>query len=530
MRKQRPINSCEACRKRRIRCDKSRPICGRCAAAKTACHYTTPAGEAGDEFRGARNPETPAIPSTGSTVAPHAPGEASDHVRHEGRLVTEKNGRSTYFGPTFWANTLSSNFYADTSASDVRPFARLASSTDDYVVSNPRIGQYSRNVPRSRPGSNLICKRCGRRYGLQCVLQLLPARSACEKLVDLFFSTVYTLTPILHLSMFANDHDSFWLSGSRHRCSQPVDGSSLEFQPTFVALYFAMMFAALKSSPPTRVQEILGEEMVEAADLYFAATSSLALTGFPRKPSLYTLAGFILVQSQLIREEEFADTPEFIGTAYRVALSMGLHRDPRDYGFSESQAEMRRRLWWHVIHLDVMASTSSGLSPLFIDDLMANTALMSEHQDFEAVQSDPQVDVRYLVATYRYRCTRVMRRIIRCHFDNELQTNAQIKEILRQLDELGSDLHSVIQSLLNLDRQNDREGDVALSDERSRSIPRASDQTWSLAAENQAPAVLAFRSWAAILLHLMLHKAYIILYHPLFRSASRSAHINIRAR
>ena len=51
------------------------------------------------------------------------------------------------------------------------------------------------------------------------------------------------------------------------------------------------------------------------------------------------------------------------------------------------------------------------------------------------------------------------------------------------------------------------------------SIPRALEQLWAVDAEIKHPAVAGFRSWAAILLHLLLHKAFLVLYHPLYRNA-----------
>ena len=124
-----------------------------------------------------------------------------------------------------------------------------------------------------------------------------------------------------------------------------------------------------------RLQSILGTTngtKLNPVDMHFAAVSSAALTGFPWSPSVYSLAAYIFSQSQFIREEDFSDSQEFIGTAFRVALAMGLHRNLPETGFSTAELEMRRRIWRYILHLDVMSSASSGLSPLFIDEKMAN--------------------------------------------------------------------------------------------------------------------------------------------------------------
>ncbi len=46
----------------------------------------------------------------------------------------------------------------------------------------------------------------------------------------------------------------------------------------------------------------------------------------------------------------------------RVAHFLGLHRDPSTFrGVSAFDAEMRRRLWWHLVSLESRAAEDSGL-------------------------------------------------------------------------------------------------------------------------------------------------------------------------
>lgn len=135
-----------------------------------------------------------------------------------------------------------------------------------------------------------------------------------------------------------------------------------------------MLFSSLVSASETQLREMLGENSsVQIGDLYFVTVMATSLTGFPRQPTLYALAAYIYAQSQFVREEEFSDGPEFINTAFRVALGMGLHRNLIEAGFTVAEQEMRKRLWWYILHLDVMSSCSSGLSPLFVDDKMGNS-------------------------------------------------------------------------------------------------------------------------------------------------------------
>ena len=214
-------------------------------------------------------------------------------------------------------------------------------------------------------------------------MALLPSREISEKLCDVFFCTVFPLAPILHIKGFAEDFRAFW-----HGAESIVHGSDpnpfLKRNPSFLCLLSAILFASLVSTPQTRLKNLLGEKNeVDADEMYFVATVSTTLTGFPRRPGIYSLAAYIIAHGQFIREEEFSDAHDFVSTAFRVALSMGLHRNLPEAGFSVAESETRRRLWWYILHLDVMSSVSSGLSPLFIDDKMANTDVISQHDELE---------------------------------------------------------------------------------------------------------------------------------------------------
>ena len=56
-----------------------------------------------------------------------------------------------------------------------------------------------------------------------------------------------------------------------------------------------------------------------------------------------------------------------IGLAIRIAQGLGLHRDADVQGFGIFEAEMRRRLWWQLIVLDVRATEDRGSEPVIAE-------------------------------------------------------------------------------------------------------------------------------------------------------------------
>ncbi len=63
-----------------------------------------------------------------------------------------------------------------------------------------------------------------------------------------------------------------------------------------------------------------------------------------------------------------------IGLAVRIAHSYGLHQDGDGRAFSAFEAEMRRRIWWHILALDIRASLDRGSEPMLAETSF-NTAM-----------------------------------------------------------------------------------------------------------------------------------------------------------
>lgn len=67
---------------------------------------------------------------------------------------------------------------------------------------------------------------------------------------------------------------------------------------------------------------------------------------------------------------------------------MGLHRDGASLGLSPFESEMRTRLWWYIVHIDLRASEFSGANPskdLFLGDVKIPLNVEDEdlHPDME---------------------------------------------------------------------------------------------------------------------------------------------------
>ena len=118
-----------------------------------------------------------------------------------------------------------------------------------------------------------------------------------------------------------------------------------------------------------------------SAHLHDEVTRSLTMISFPNTPSLPGLTAFLIVQTILVKEEEPLTSSLFVGLALRVGQTMGLHRDPAQFGIDAREAEVRRRNWWHIIYMDSVVALASGLPPQVSDESYWDVKPISEIKD-----------------------------------------------------------------------------------------------------------------------------------------------------
>lgn len=118
---------------------------------------------------------------------------------------------------------------------------------------------------------------------------------------------------------------------------------------------------------------------------------SLVLSNYT-KPGPYTLETFFVYMEAefLISKDDQVQCFLLIGNAVRLALRMGIHRDSSKVGgnITPFQAEIRRRLWHHLLQLDLLVSFHIGL-PGMIQAIDSDTLLPGNLQDEDFDEDSP---------------------------------------------------------------------------------------------------------------------------------------------
>ena len=94
-----------------------------------------------------------------------------------------------------------------------------------------------------------------------------------------------------------------------------------------------------------------------------------------------------------VRSDKNQSSWALMGLAVRIARGLGLHRDGEGRAFSAFEAEMRRRLWWQILVLDIRASADRGTEPVILEGSF-NTAMPCNlnDEDFTYASQHPLKD------------------------------------------------------------------------------------------------------------------------------------------
>lgn len=127
--------------------------------------------------------------------------------------------------------------------------------------------------------------------------------------------------------------------------------------------------------------------MVE--QLKTAFYTSLKLCQYLQHPTFNTLVSSLLAYSCSKQGSEPVDDLSFVEMVVRVAQSMGLHRDGALFGLDTVTCELRRRVWWHIVWLDVQASILNGSQTCYGgSETQSDVRMVAETRDEDISQSN----------------------------------------------------------------------------------------------------------------------------------------------
>ncbi|OBT80291.1 hypothetical protein VF21_00680 [Pseudogymnoascus sp. 05NY08] len=271
--------------------------------------------------------------------------DTKDELQHSTGQVLLGTNQTTYVGATHWAAILD----------DVEEMHSYFEETEeaDYIVDDS-----------TRPDMSLLFRPGSRVTKLE-LIAALPQKGVVDRLVSRYFNSNSPALHIIHRPTFLKEYNRFWADPS----STPVSWLGLLY-----ALMCLATLAALGAGEDNADTRGTPTEMIRT---YRGCSAQCLVLSNYSQPGAYTLEALsAYIEGEFVLSKDDVGMPYLlIGVAVRLALRMGLHRDPAKVGgnLTPYQGEMRRRLWHILVQVDLLCSFLLGL-PVTTQAIESDTA------------------------------------------------------------------------------------------------------------------------------------------------------------
>ena len=155
-------------------------------------------------------------------------------------------------------------------------------------------------------------------------------------------------------------------------------------------MWVALLFSIMSMSTLLQRQDLRTQPLEDMLDSYRTLTIQSLIAADYLEPTRYTIETLTLhfAVEQKLRSDTSTESWILIGIVTRLALRMGLHRDPSHWpNIRPLQAELRRRLWMTLYQMDFFTSTQVGL-PRIINDSQCDARAPAHYFDHDLSPED----------------------------------------------------------------------------------------------------------------------------------------------
>ncbi|KAF2642458.1 hypothetical protein P280DRAFT_395792 [Massarina eburnea CBS 473.64] len=368
-RRDKPILSCNLCRRRKLKCDRQQP-CKGCVdrGLSLSCTYS-------------RNQHISSTPSESK-----AANNVHDRIDQLEKLVTtlieQKRSGNSYTPSTVIPSVSAYSPKPSDRAADVdAPLApdRVKLEADETSYTNSghwtsildgiaELKEHLDSIPTTvQPGSqeddalrpDLLFSQ-HRHATREEILVALPSRAEADQMIDKYFTYMDMSQVLLHRPTFLRHYEKFW--------EKPEETPIMWIGLLYCILATATHFISMQNEYNHNIQ-VASQMIVSTARIDFyreKVVQSLILANYPKCPP-YTLETMISYSmTEYMRRGPQFGSWLLSGMLIRIAFRMGYHRDPSRFpNISPFTAEMRRRMWTMIVQMDLLSSVQVGL-PMMI--------------------------------------------------------------------------------------------------------------------------------------------------------------------
>ncbi|KAL6234542.1 hypothetical protein BDW75DRAFT_231100 [Aspergillus navahoensis] len=404
----RPSYNCTECRRRKVKCDRSRPSCGQCRAL----HLTSECLYEDNARHSAPNCASPGTHNS-EQQGGHSRATREDPSASSGGIQGTIS-KTRVFGHGHWMNTFSlmeglSSF--DSVGECFQAFSPLANGAPNNEAAETvsECKRLAQMIKQQRPSRRCLPSDLHR---------LLPDRDVMDALIQLYFTTFESCYGILDYSSFQ----------AEYRTSL---GKAESADRSFILLILLIMTVGgpLHGEASVRSEAAANTRMwIDIAQTWLSA---------PLEKDRLSLRAVqvhcLLLLSRQVNQVGSDLVWISAGSLMRVAMQMGLHQDPDLLGqMNCQQKHIRRRLWYTIMEVNVQAAIDSGMPPMITDGDYTTRPPSDEMGGSDSASAASQPNFQAVLArsfSVRLRTTRVI---------NSMQDEPSYDQVL----ELGGELAS----------------------------------------------------------------------------------------
>ncbi|KAH9902021.1 hypothetical protein F4778DRAFT_104401 [Xylariomycetidae sp. FL2044] len=473
-RRNRMINSCLECRKRKLKCTKNSPSCTNCVKAGRDCLYIGPRLDEASQMRLAEIKEKQGTleRQLERDVAKSTTTKNSMRQRILADQVEDDYDREKDIEPTPLA-ALDMTYEDDADVEDEMidlgiQIGKMRITERIGGLSRPRIseeisaaisGQVSPSQPHARiddlpddmadmpvpdflkPGSQYIVPSSGLFFGQTgdqpSLMQCLPCRAAADRLMRQYFVAVHPVAPVSHRPTLEASYTVFW----------DEIGAGFEPRPSTQAILFAAMFSGAISMDDSVIYSEIGgfSKANWIASLKLGTETALSKASFLRTTRVETMQAFVMYMISMCRAEVSRAHSVLVGAAVRMAECMGLQRDGESYGLTPLETHVRRLIWHQLCFLDIRTCEAQGPKPVIRrDDYDTKLPLNCDEDQFTNATVAPKSSDEWsstTLALIRFEINEMMRiiwvdrRRLEFHRTNLTAVLSKIEDFRRRMSE-----------------------------------------------------------------------------------------------
>jgi hypothetical protein len=272
----------------------------------------------------------------GHIAGPGANSEKNGSQGGERALLRGKSFKTQYFGPSHGASIL-------------LQFEELSRFVKDIIHRLPTL-EKSRNVwkqQRRELNRNLILPE------FETLVAMLPEQTRADALVQEYFETLETTYRVLHAPTFFRKYKAFWAAS--------LEGDSSAFLVQLLLVCASVNCSVAGGPSGFKGRSSVGRDTalkwIEVCECWLDLQSQKHM-----KLEVFQVRVLLVIAKKLncvkVKREWTVS-----GHLLREAMSSGLHREPTflSTGISVFDQEMRRRLWFTILELDLQNSLDRGM-------------------------------------------------------------------------------------------------------------------------------------------------------------------------